>query len=354
MQATPLVAPKLWAQCTTHALLGNSEAMRSANAFVLKVARSEINVLLTGETGTGKECVAQSIHRQSARSNGPFMPVNCAALPDALLESELFGFERGAFTGAQAAYEGKFRAARGGTLFLDEIGEMSLYAQAKILRALESREVYPLGSKRAIALDVRVVAATNQDLGELVAANRFRKDLYYRLNVARIHLPPLRERKADIPMLLRHFLSEMNSRHAQGVSEFTAAALSCVMNHDWPGNVRELRNLLEVVFVDPPEHTVDLCHLPDSLRTTTGPAAADVTRLERSRILSALIAAQWNKTLAARDLRCSRMTLYRKMSRYCIAEPSPLHVRQRVTPAVTPHKAPDAGPPCCPGVTSHR
>jgi two-component system, NtrC family, response regulator AtoC len=320
VRVTPLVAARGPVPLLSHELVGESEPMRNARAFAAKVARSEINVLLTGDTGTGKECVAQMIHRQSARAGGPFIALNCAALPDLLVESELFGFERGAFTGAQVAYEGKFRNADGGTLFLDEVGEMSPFAQAKILRAIEAREVYPLGSKRAVPFDARIIAATNQDLSPLVVADGFRKDLYYRLNVARIHLPPLRERKGDIPLLLRHFLSDMNSRYARSIRGLTAAALTCVMDHDWPGNVRELRNLLEVVFVDPPAEVIDFHDLPSSFRSCVRDRSLGEARTERDHLLSVLSATRWNKTRAARELQWSRMTLYRKMSRYGIAD----------------------------------
>jgi two-component system, NtrC family, response regulator AtoC len=302
-----------------HLLIGESDVIRNARRFAAKVAKSDVNVLLTGDTGTGKECVAQTIHRQSARAHGPFMAVNCAALPDMLLESELFGFERGAFTGAQGAYDGKFRAAAGGTLLLDEVGEMSALAQAKILRAIETREVFPLGGRRPVPLDVRIIAATNQDLLLLVASGRFRKDLYYRLNVARIHLPPLRERKEDIPLLLQHFLTEMNTQNDRSVQGFTAQALARVMGYDWPGNVRELRNLLEVIFVDPPAEAIDVDDLPASFRSLADDREREIPN-ERDYLLSVLSATRWNKARAARELQWSRMTLYRKMSRYGIVD----------------------------------
>src|SRR6185436_14293394 len=198
-------------------LVGASRAMREVKQYLPKVDAADCNVLITGETGTGKERVAAWIHRHSRRAARPLVSINCAAIPDGLLESELFGFERGAFTGAHTAYAGKLRQAEGGTLFFDEIGDMSPSAQAKILRAIEAKEVCQLGGRRNVPIDVRIVAATNQDLETMVANQRFRKDLYYRLDVAHIHLPPLRERAEDIPLIFEHCLAEMNVRSGRHV-----------------------------------------------------------------------------------------------------------------------------------------
>src|SRR5215831_9717683 len=198
-------------------LIGSSSAMAAVRAYVVKVAQSDAGVLISGATGTGKELVAEAIHRASARCNGPFLSVNCAAIPDSLLESELFGYERGAFTGADEAYPGKFRLADRGTVFLDEIGEMSPLGQAKILRFLENREIFPLGARRTSKIDVRFVAATNQDLEPMVQGKTFRQDLYFRLNVARIYLPRLRERPEDIPELFSHFIRIFNTQRGTNV-----------------------------------------------------------------------------------------------------------------------------------------
>ncbi len=301
-------------------LIGTSRAMREVKAFLPKVAAADCNVLITGETGTGKERVATWLHRHSARRAGPMVSINCAAIPEGLLESELFGFERGAFTGAHAPYVGKLRQAEGGTLFLDEIGDMSAVAQAKILRAIEAKEVVQLGGSRSIAIDVRIVAATNQDLEALMAEHSFRKDLYYRLDVARIHLPPLRERAEDIPVLIEHYLAEMNARAGRAVGAPSRAALECLLKYEWPGNVREIRNLLEAIFISPPEGGIALEDLPPRMRQRVE-SGGRVEDFERERLLAALFAVNWNKSKAAAALHWSRMTLYRKMAKYRIDPP---------------------------------
>ena len=306
-------------------LVGASRAMQEVKSYLPKVAAAECNVLITGETGTGKERVATWIHRHSDRRDRPLVSINCAAIPEGLLESELFGFERGAFTGAHAAYAGKLQQAEGGTLFLDEIGDMSATAQAKILRAIEAKEVCQLGGRRNVAIDVRIVAATNQDLEAMVAEHRFRKDLYYRLDVARVHLPPLRERTEDIPLLFEHYLAEMNRRFGRAVGGPDREALSCLLAHEWPGNVRELRNLLEAIFISPPGAGISLNDLPARLRARVA-GAGDPETSERERVLAALFAVQWNKSKAAASLNWSRMTLYRKMAKYQIAPNAPVRV----------------------------
>jgi DNA-binding NtrC family response regulator len=300
-------------------LVGESAAMRGVKEYLAKAAASDCNILVTGETGTGKERVAEAIHRRSGRRGRPMVCINCAALPDSLLESELFGHEKGAFTGAHASYEGKLSAADGGTIFLDEIGDMSLQAQAKILRAIEAKEVIRVGGGRANRLDIRIIAATNQDLEGSVAANRFRKDLYYRLNVARIHLPPLRERKEDIPLLLAHYLRELNQRFGGRVQGFTREVAEVLGTYEWPGNVRELKNLLEAIFVDPPGDRIAIEDLPEPFRVHLASQAGDPAS-ERDKLLSALLATNWNKSRAAEELHWSRMTLYRKMAKYRIQE----------------------------------
>jgi transcriptional regulator with PAS, ATPase and Fis domain len=280
-----------------------------------KVAASECTVLVTGETGTGKEVIARTIHAHSARRDGAFVSINCAALPDALIESELFGYERGAFTGAHHSHPGKLRQAHGGTVLLDEVGELPLSAQAKLLRVLEVREVTRLGGRRPEPVDVRFVAATNQNLEALVAQKRFRDDLFFRLNVARIHLPPLRERPGDIPALLAHFLALQGQRCGRSIGALSDAAVACLMRHHWPGNARELRNVAELLYIDPPEGRIGPEHLPASV---TRAAVAECG--ERERLIATLFATRWNKCRAAQALHWSRMTLYRKMNKYQISQ----------------------------------
>jgi len=299
-----VVAPNCLSQ-----IIGSSPEISRLRAFIPKLARSDCNVIITGETGTGKERVAQAIHANSSRSSRKFVAINSAALPDALLEAELFGYEKGAFTGALTRFEGRFKQADGGTLFLDEIGDMSLSSQAKILRAIEEREFYRVGSTVPQAVDVRVIAATNQDLPELVKTKHFRSDLYHRLNVVNIELPPLRQRRDDIPLLLDRYLREYNTRHQQTTEGPTPEALILLMRYDWPGNVRELKNLIERLLIDSPAEI--------SLETLPAYFGTKPARLsERDSVLQALLATNWNKTQAAQHLSWSRMTLYRKMKKY--------------------------------------
>ena len=289
--------------------------MNSLRDYLPKVARSNATALITGETGTGKERVARAIHELSPRSANRFVVVNCGALPDSLIESELFGHLRGAFTGAHANAQGKVAHADNGTLFLDEIGELSLFAQAKLLRVLESHEVQPVGSTRSQKIDVRVIAATNRELEVDVLAQRFRADLFYRLNIARLVVPPLRERRSDIPLLARHAIDEFNRRDHRQVGDVGKPLMGCLMAHEWPGNVRELRNLIETVFIDPPEGELELDHLPPVFRRVF--AQYRTTPMsERARMIDALEQSHGNKAEAAKSLKCSRMTLYRKLAKY--------------------------------------
>ncbi len=301
--------------------------MTTLRNYIRKVARSDAHTLITGDTGTGKERVAAAIHECSARHNEPFLCINCAAIPDALFESELFGYEQGAFTGAQDGYQGKLRLAAGGTVFLDEISEMSLPAQAKILRVLETREVYPLGGRRMTTVDVRFIAATNQELEPLVAERKFREDLFYRLNVARLHLPRLKDRKEDIAELFAHFVVQFNRRYKCNVTGATSELLKCLLAYEWPGNVRELRNVVEAVFIDPPDGCISLDNLPDYFFRIFS-QYREQTLPERDRLISILRKTNWNKQQAAREMNWSRMTLYRKLSKYRLAgelseEPEP-------------------------------
>jgi two-component system response regulator FlrC len=282
------------------------------------VAATEATTCLQGESGTGKEVIARFIHQRSARWRGPFIAINCAALPDQLLESELFGFERGAFTGALQAKPGQIELAAGGVLFLDEITEMTAAAQAKFLRVLQEREFLRLGGTRAVHANVRVVAATNRNLEDAVAEGGFRADLYYRLNVFDIYIPPLRERRDDILPLAAGFLREFGGATA----DLTPAASEALRRHDWPGNVRELRNVLEraLIMCDGPCLDADhLClrarkHVPLSSIT-------DLGTLEKKAIVRAMRAADGNKVRAARELGISRMQLYTRLRKFGVETP---------------------------------
>jgi|HubBroStandDraft_3_1064219.scaffolds.fasta_scaffold20008_2 DNA-binding NtrC family response regulator len=298
-----------------HRLVGGSGALERLRQSIQRVAATDSNVLITGETGTGKELAAELIHCNGRRRDKPFVSLNCAAIPDGLLESELFGYERGAFTGAHAAREGQLQYAQGGTLFLDEVGDMNLYSQAKILRAIESRKVQRLGGRREIAIDVRIIAATNHNLEQLASQQRFRQDLYFRLNVARIALPPLREHCEDLPALVEHLLAELAPRLDRHVGSVDASFLEPLLHHDWPGNVRELRNVIESALVFCGADRITACDLPPYLHPLFSRAARSHEG-ERERIVAKLRATSWNRSETARLLGCSRMTLYRKMVKY--------------------------------------
>lgn len=303
-------------------IIGDSLSIQEVKAYLMKVAATDCNVLISGETGTGKELIAKLIHQHSPRQEKPMVCINCAALPDGLLESELFGYEKGAFTGAHGSYEGKLKSAQGGTVLMDEIGEMSSYAQAKILRAIESKVIYRLGGKQSIPLDVRFIAATNQALEQLVSENRFRKDLYFRLAIASIHLPPLRERKEDIPLLINHYIEQLNSQYGRTVEGFSEEISKHLFRYDWPGNVRELKNLLEAIFINPPSRRISVMDLPEPFRIRFKDEKGN-SLAERELLLSALLSTNWNKSRAAQELHWSRMTLYRKMAKYHIDKENP-------------------------------
>jgi transcriptional regulator with PAS, ATPase and Fis domain len=300
-------------------MVGQSSNIRQLKDYIKKIAASDCTALITGETGTGKELAAELIHRNSQRRERPFICFNCAAVPDTLLESELFGYERGAFTGAYYRRDGMLRQAEGGTVFFDEIGDMTPYAQTKILRAIETGEIYPLGGTKKIPLNIRIVAATNQDLEGLMAAKQFRQDLFFRLNVARLHLAPLRERQEDLPLLLQDFLKELNAKYAAVVAGFSEDCLETFFKYDFPGNIRELKNLLEAIFVNQPSRVITFQDLPELFRRRLQ-ETADLPKDERDRLLSALFTTNWNKSQAAHDLNWSRKTLYRKMAKYNITK----------------------------------
>lgn len=320
-----------------HRMIGESLAMQEIRSNIGRIASTDSNVLVTGETGTGKELVAELIHRNSPRARQPFVSINCAAIPDSLLESELFGYERGSFTGAYSASKGKLKFGDGGTIFLDEIGEMSAYAQAKILRVIESREVQRLGGRENIPLNVRFIVATNKDLEQSVLEKTFRKDLYYRLNVAGIHLPLLRDRKEDIPSLCDHYIGDLNRQFGQQVEGVTEETAETLLRYDWPGNVRELKNLLEATVgnfrcgqnrsISDPCHQcpdvnfrcrqISFTDLPEQYRRRLRNAEG-LPRDDRHPLLSVLISTNWNISKAAHKLHWSRMTIYRKMAKYHI------------------------------------
>lgn len=296
--------------------------MQQVFDLALKVADADSSVLILGESGTGKEVVARSIHFRSVRANGPFVTVNCSAIPETLLESELFGHKRGAFTGALYTKRGSFELANGGTLFLDEIGDMKLDMQAKILRALEERKVKKVGSEEETEVDVRVIAATNKDLREEIKASRFREDLFYRLNVVQIQIPPLREHREDIPLLAQHFLKLFSADMKKPVTDFSTEALNLITSYSWPGNVRELKNAVEraVIFAGPGE-LIRGAHLPPQIRVEVDRGQSSLARefkdlraMELDYIKEVLEACGGNKARAAEILGVSPSTLWRKLS----------------------------------------
>jgi DNA-binding NtrC family response regulator len=310
-------------------LVGSSDAMRAVLEIVRRAAPSEATVLITGESGTGKELIARAIHQASDRRSGSFVTVNCAAIPADLLESELFGHLRGAFTGAVADRVGKFERANGGTLFLDELGELPATLQPKLLRALQEHEIEPVGGHPR-RIDVRVVAATNRDIDAALAAGEFREDLYYRLAVITIDLPPLRLRRDDIPLLVRHFLD----KHGGAELAVSAAALELLTGYDWPGNVRELENAIQRMIVLRRGPRLEVEDLPAKISSTAGGTAApgaglvtlpaegySLEALEREVVCQALLRNNWNQSRAAAFLRIPRHVLLYRMEKYAIHKP---------------------------------
>ena len=305
-------------------LIGRSAVMTKLLETVTQVAPSEATVLITGESGTGKEVIAGAIHYNSPRREGPFIKINCAAIPETLLESELFGHEKGSFTGADRRREGKFRQADGGSIFLDEVSEMSLAMQVRLLRVLQEREITRVGGEEVIRVNVRVITATNRDLPAAIEAGRFRKDLFYRLNVVTLHVPPLRERKDDIPPLAEHFLKMFAEKNRKRVRGFTPQAMDRLLRYDWPGNVRELMNTVErgVVltrseYIDEGELTPVLLKQHEEETVLPGEVpAASLEELEKATILKTLEQTGGNKSEAARRLGITRRTLHQKLKKY--------------------------------------
>ena len=317
-------------------IVGHSPGIIAAVKTLARVARTDATVLLEGESGTGKELAARTLHHYSSRASRRLVVVNCGALPETLLESELFGHVKGAFTGASSARPGLFREANGGTLFLDEIGDLSLHLQTRLLRALQEREVVPVGAETPIKVDVRVVAATHRDLSAMVEDARFREDLFYRLDVVTVLLPPLRERKQDIPLLVDHFLRTLGRRHRRGPVAVDPEAQSRLLAYDWPGNVRQLQNVLERALVLAEQDAIGPEHLPEEIRSVAAGAAAaaggapgsqsagDVVALaevERRHVLRVLETTGGNRQAAATNLAISRRTLHRKLQRRGMVSP---------------------------------
>jgi DNA-binding NtrC family response regulator len=300
-------------------IIAKSSRMQQVIAAIKVVAASNATVLITGETGTGKELVARAIHSQSQRRGKPFIAVSCAALPETLLESELFGHEKGAFTGAYAQKKGKFEIANRGTLFLDEIGEMSANIQVHLLRVLEDKEFTRVGGNEPIKVDVRVISATNRDMKEAVAKGQFREDLYYRLNVVNIELPPLRERREDIPLLTQHFLKKFALENNKEINGFSPEATDFLLRYDWPGNVRELENAIERAVILARKPVIEIDDLPQ--QTLAGrpiPVGKNLRQVEKNHIINVLAQTKGNYTEAAKALGISRMTLYNKAKAYGI------------------------------------
>jgi DNA-binding NtrC family response regulator len=322
---------KLLSQAVEHAqpfkeLLGESPSMQALSSQIARVADTETSVLILGESGTGKELVAQTLHHRSRRGSGPFVPINCSALPEALLESELFGHKRGAFTDAKSDRKGLFLEAEGGTLFLDEMGEIPMALQPKLLRAVEERRVRPVGGNTEVSFDVRIISATNRDLESAVEEGLFREDLFYRLNVIQVAVPPLRTRGTDVLLLARHFIQHFSHRTAKRVVDISNTAAKKLLAYSWPGNVRELRNAMEHAVALTRFEKVSVEDLPKKIRAyrsdhvlvgTDDPSELlSMEEVERRYILHVLKAVGNNRTLAARILKLDRKTLYRKLQGY--------------------------------------
>ena len=308
---------------TTGDIVSRNPRIRELLDLLPVVAESGSTVLIRGETGTGKELFARSIHNLSSRRDGPFVAVNCACFPETLVESELFGYERGAFTGADRAKPGRFARAEEGTLFLDEVGNLPLSTQAKLLRVLQNKTYEPLGGREAVTTNARILTATNQDLPAMVKEETFRRDLYYRINVIELDLPPLRDRPEDILPLIRHFIAELALLHEKRVEGVTPEALRILMSHEYPGNIRELENIVEHGFVLTRGPLIDAHHLPGWLVRDSHPEVpvGSLEECERSVILAALERNDWNRLTAAEELEIHKSTLYRKIRRLGIHPP---------------------------------
>ena len=323
-------------------IIGSSEKMQKVFSLIDKVSGTDSTVLVLGESGTGKELVAKALHYNSPRAQNPFVPVNCGAIPEELLESELFGHEKGAFTGAFRTRIGRFELANGGSIFLDEISEMSPNLQVKLLRVIQEREFERVGGVKSIRIDVRIIAATNRDLEEEVAQGRFREDLYYRLNVIPLNLPPLRERRDDIPLLVKHFMGKYGREKNSRITGFSRRAMNLLAHYRWPGNVRELENLVERVLVLCDGTEVDTADLPERIAAGT-PRTSEVVPLidlpetgidlstavsefEKAIIMQALTRSNWVKNRAAKLLHVNRTTLVEKIKKQNLQKPTEINL----------------------------
>jgi transcriptional regulator with PAS, ATPase and Fis domain len=316
---------ELDARHTFEDIVSKSPVMQHIFDMIPTIAESDSTVLITGESGTGKGLVARAIHNLSHRPDRPFITVNCGAIPDTLLESELFGYKAGAFTDARRDKPGRFTLAQGGTIFLDEIGDVSLAIQAKLLRVLQDKVFEPLGGVQSIQADVRIIAATNRDLARFVKEDRFRTDLYYRINVFRLELPPLREKMEDIPLLVNHFIARFSALKGKDIAGVSPEALGILMNHNYPGNVRELENIIEHAFVLCPGGMIQAQNLPEELQPKLTSPPKDtmhlVNQYEKELILAALRRNRWNRLQTARELGIHKTTLFRKIRKLEIVLP---------------------------------
>jgi PAS domain S-box-containing protein len=311
---------------TYHDMIGKSPVMQKIFEMVNVVAATDATILIEGSTGAGKDLLAKVIHSASRRPDKPFVKVNCAAIPDNLLESEMFGYVKGAFTGAERDKTGRFQEADGGTIFLDEIGDLPLPLQAKLLRVLEDKEFYLLGSRHTVKVDVRIISASNRNLENLVAKRLFREDLYYRLNVFRIELPELRDRRVDLPILIGHILRRLSAANGSRLPEVSEKVMEILLNYNYPGNVRELENILEHALIICQEDTIQLTHLPEYLQArpgarqaislTAAESASAPENGERAELVTALQQFSWHRQKTARALGVDRTTLWRKMKKY--------------------------------------
>ena len=307
-------------------IIGKNKEFQKIISVLESVAQTDSSVLLTGESGTGKELAARAIHLRSPRRTEAFIAVNCSAFVESLIESELFGHEKGAFTGAIKTKTGRFELAKGGTLFLDEIGDLSLAVQTKLLRVLETREFERVGGTKTINMETRIIAATNKNLNEEIQSGRFRKDLFYRINIINIHLPSLRERKDDLPLLVSHFIDHFNEKFGKSVRQFSSSAYELLSDYEWPGNIRELENVIEHCFILCPGSIIQLEHLPKSIREgslqslipLSTQIRKNIMETEKGLILFTLEKNKWNKKATAKELNIDASTLWRKMKKFKI------------------------------------
>jgi len=310
-------------------LIGKGAEMRNVFSMIERVSKANSNILISGQTGTGKELVARSIHKNSPRVDKPFVPVNCGAIPDNLYESEFFGYKKGSFTGAISDHDGLFKSANDGTIFLDEIGDLPEHMQIKLLRVLQEKEIRPVGSTKEIKVDFRLIAATNKDLQELVQEGTFREDLFYRLNVIEIKLPALKDRKDDIPILVDHFIKIYNDELGKNIMCVDNEVMKIFLNYEWKGNLRELENLIERAVLLCENDVITIREIPSYIiqKTDTGDEIPNnlnqaLENFEKSHVIKILMMTNWNRTEAAKFLGIDFSTLYRKMLKYSIIEPA--------------------------------